>query len=264
MKHAIFKKSLVGFFFILNATKAPAMTGTATDVSDMCERMAAKHEVSANIPDHILHGIVRTESASHPWTVNFQGKGFYFDTKEEAMEFVQNLIDRGYRSIDVGCAQINLKWHPDAFANLEDAFDPDHNLAYAAEFLKTIRYEYGAGDWYAAVGKYHNGDPERGRKYANIVYRKINLAPPQVFMEDQLPENTSEVSVRISTKSAVHSVENHGPHPSEFLAPKREGVAVAIADPTYFMHGITFEQLVSTYHSQRVSQMDGVIGNMKN
>jgi hypothetical protein len=32
--------------------------------------------------------------------------------------------------------QINLKHHPGAFASLEEAFDPQKNIAYAAQFLK--------------------------------------------------------------------------------------------------------------------------------
>ena len=40
---------------------------------------------------------------------------------------------QGARSIDVGCMQVNLLHHADAFASLEQAFDPVANARYAAD-----------------------------------------------------------------------------------------------------------------------------------
>ena len=73
-----------------------------------------------------------------PWTVNAEGQGAFYDTKAEAVAAVRAMQARGVRSIDVGCGQINLMHHPDAFASLEQAFDPQANAAYAARFLKEL------------------------------------------------------------------------------------------------------------------------------
>ena len=67
------------------------------------------------------------------------------------MAAVRAMQANGVRSIDVGCGQINLMYHPDAFPNLELAFDPQANAAYAARFLKALsradrRLEEGDGD----------------------------------------------------------------------------------------------------------------------
>ena len=35
--------------------------------------------------------------------------------------------------------QVNLGYHPDAFEDLEQAFDPTYNVAYAASFLVELR-----------------------------------------------------------------------------------------------------------------------------
>ena len=51
-----------------------------------------------------------------PWTINVNGKGYYFESKEEAVEAVKKFQAKGYKSIDVGCMQINLKYHGDAFS----------------------------------------------------------------------------------------------------------------------------------------------------
>jgi len=59
-----------------------------------------------------------------PWTINAEGQGPYFATRAEAISAVQRLQEQGVRSIDVGCMQVNLLHHPQAFATMEQAFDP--------------------------------------------------------------------------------------------------------------------------------------------
>lgn len=63
------------------------------------------------------------------------GKGRYFATKEEAVRAVKKLQAQGVKSIDVGCMQINLAYHGDAFDSIEDALDPETNVTYGAKFL---------------------------------------------------------------------------------------------------------------------------------
>ena len=102
-----------------------------------------------------------------PWTINAEGQGRYFDTKAEAIAAVEALRARGVTVIDVGCLQVNLKHHPDAFANLETAFDPVANARYAGLFLKRL---YGqARSWEQAAANYHSATPERGEAYRQQV-----------------------------------------------------------------------------------------------
>ncbi len=51
---------------------------------------------------------------------------------------MKKLQARGIRNIDVGCMQINLRYHPDAFENLESALDPETNARYAVTLLKRL------------------------------------------------------------------------------------------------------------------------------
>jgi hypothetical protein len=74
---------------------------------------------------------------------------------------------RGIQSIDVGCGQINLMHHPDAFPNLELAFDPQANASYAARFLKELFAL--TGDWNKATAMYHSATPELGAEYQRQV-----------------------------------------------------------------------------------------------
>jgi hypothetical protein len=80
---------------------------------------------------------------------------------------VRQLQARGVRIIDVGCMQINLHHHPNAFASLEQAFDPLTNARYAARFLSELNG--GRADWRQAAGHYHSQTPERAGPYREKV-----------------------------------------------------------------------------------------------
>jgi len=133
-----------------------------------------------NIPSNWLAAIASTESGRFhpdvklavpwPWTVNVQGKGFWFDSKQEAVEAVRSYQAKGIKSIDVGCMQVNLHYHGHAFANLNQAFDPAYNIAYAAKFLMS-NYEK-TKSWTDATAAYHSMTPALGGKYYRRVYKR--------------------------------------------------------------------------------------------
>jgi hypothetical protein len=143
----------------------------------LCRSAVAAAERASGIPAHLLAAINHVESgrrdpatgAVHPWpwTVNAEGAGSFYDTKAEAVAAVRGMQARGMQSIDVGCGQINLMHHPDAFASLEQAFDPQANAAYAARFLKELFAQ--TGDWNKAAAMYHSATPELGAEYQQKV-----------------------------------------------------------------------------------------------
>jgi len=114
----------------------------------LCRSAVAAAERGSGIPAHLLAAIARVESGRRdpgsgtvhpwPWSVNAEGQGFFYETKAQAVAAVRAMQSRGVQSIDVGCAQINLMHHPDAFPSLEVAFDPVANTRYAARFLKEL------------------------------------------------------------------------------------------------------------------------------
>jgi hypothetical protein len=143
----------------------------------LCRAAVAAAERGGGIPAHLLAAINRVESSRRdpvsgamnpwPWTVNAEGQGYFYDSKAEAVAAVRAMQARGIRSIDVGCGQINLMHHPNAFPNLELAFDPQANAAYAARFLKELFAQ--TGDWNKATGLYHSATPELGAEYQRQV-----------------------------------------------------------------------------------------------
>lgn len=105
----------------------------------------------------------RGETTAWPWTVTSEGKGRFFPSKEAAIAEVKRLQRRGIRNIDVGCMQINLYYHGEAFPTLDEAFDPANNVAYAVAFLQSL-YE-DLGSWPDAATRYHSATPEYANRY---------------------------------------------------------------------------------------------------
>jgi len=145
------------------------------DDSQVCAQNIRVQEQRHRIPLGLLTAIGLAESgrtvsgrrAVWPWTVNAAGEGHFFESKEDAIAFVAQQQAAGVDSIDVGCMQINLKHHPDAFDSLEDAFDPATNVAYAADFLTELRADIKS--WIGAARRYHSATPELGNAYGEVV-----------------------------------------------------------------------------------------------
>jgi hypothetical protein len=105
--------------------------------------------IESGRPDPVTHQI-----APWPWTVQSEGQSYYFASKSEAVKWVHAAQARGDTSIDTGCMQVNLQYHPHAFATVDDAFDPTLNADYAAHFLLSLHAA--TGDWQRSVGFYHS------------------------------------------------------------------------------------------------------------
>ena len=143
----------------------------------LCRRAIETAERGTSIPPHLLAAIGRVESGRQdplngkwhpwPWTVNAEGQGSFYETKAEAVAAVRAMQARGIRSIDVGCMQVNLMHHPDAFPNLDMAFEPQVNAAYAARFLQELFAQ--TGNWTKATALYHSATPELGADYQRKV-----------------------------------------------------------------------------------------------
>lgn len=178
-------RGLVGLAMMaLAAQLAPAQAdrAAATQVCDMAAAQAAR---ATGVPLDVLRAIARIESGRAqggrvtpwPWTVNMEGSGRWFESARETLTYLESHRARGARSFDVGCFQINYRWHGEAFASLSDMLEPRRNALYAAQFLASLRTEL--GDWTRAVGAYHSRTPTHARRYlAQFEKAHAALAPP--------------------------------------------------------------------------------------
>jgi hypothetical protein len=141
----------------------------AAQPSSECEAATATAARAQGVPPAVLYAILRTESgrgpqsAPWPWAVNVEGTGHWPATRAEAVDLVERARAQGVTSVDIGCFQINLRWHGDAFTSVDAMFDPDANAAYAAAFLARLARE--TGSWRTAAGAYHSRTPERAEAY---------------------------------------------------------------------------------------------------
>ena len=192
---------------------ATAMPGKASATNPgwtLCEAAVARQESRRNIPRGLMHAISRVESGqwesrrrakiAWPWTINADGKGRYLPTKNAAMAEIRRLQRRGIRSIDVGCMQVNLMHHPKAFRTLEQALDPGHNAAYAAEFLVSLKRAHGS--WRQAIEHYHSTTPMRQKPYLRKVYDEWRKLAPQPTRTVTRP--VTRPIVRPVTRPAMH------------------------------------------------------------
>lgn len=123
-----------------------------------CPNLIARTEASRNIPRGLLMAIAVTESALNgqpdPYAMNIAGRGYHATGFQDMTNVISANWQRGVKSIDVGCMQINLKYHGSKFPRMTDLLDPTTNVNYGASFLITLATE--AGSWKDAVMSYHN------------------------------------------------------------------------------------------------------------
>lgn len=142
----------------------------------LCRGAVAATEAATRIPDAFLSAIGRVESgrvlangltAPWPWTVNAAGEGHFYASKAEAIAAVAQFQASGVKSLDIGCLQVNIMYHPEAFSSLEQAFDPATNVAYAAKLLMSLHEQ--TGSWPRAAAAYHSQTPALGQAYQQRV-----------------------------------------------------------------------------------------------
>lgn len=194
------------------------------DPAAMCDRAAAQIAQETDVPLDVLRAITRTETGRGanaemrpwPWTVNMEGRGVWFDSEAQAQGYVFRHFRSGARSFDIGCFQINYKWHGHAFANIEDMFDPVLNARYAASFLAKLYGEH--GDWSRAVGAYHS----RTQKYAARYLQKYEEVRRAMPTSAQAPHEGNRFPLLVG---------GGGQGRSGSLVPRTQGTAGALITP---------------------------------
>ncbi|MFZ4125075.1 MAG: lytic transglycosylase domain-containing protein [Rickettsiales bacterium] len=204
-----------------------AATDTLIEGAKQCTQYFPTEEQNRAIPVHLLAAISTTETGRYheglgmaipwPWTINVEGKGYYYGSKAEAISATQKFLSQGKRSIDVGCMQVNLKHHPKAFRNLNEAFDPATNVGYAARFLSENFAEM--GNWIKAAAAYHSRTTSRGNAYLGRVEKnwtrivnKVRAARGEQQVASAAPAMKVQASMpTVMTRRAANNITStHG------------------------------------------------------
>jgi hypothetical protein len=199
-------------------TVKPDQSTTHENVSSnhgACISAIRKAEIKHGLPENLLLAIGLQESGLKrdgiltvwPWTVNSHGVGRRFDNKNAAKDFVNAERKAGRNSVDVGCLQINMRWHGQAFKNLSTAFDPMANADYAARFLKGHYKE--TGHWMTAAGNYHSKTPAKHDRYLTGLEKNLIVANKNADRFDALTSRTQPEPITIS--AVTETIETQSP-----------------------------------------------------
>jgi len=141
--------------------------------AELCEQEMTRAAQQHDIPLNILYSVGLTETGErgtlHPYDMNVDGRAVHSETLNEALARFALERAHGAKLIDIGCMQINHRWHAAHFGSLSEMFDPVRNVDYAANFLKALRTQ--EGNWTLAVARYNAGpdNPKAQKTYVCAV-----------------------------------------------------------------------------------------------
>lgn len=196
---------------------------TAAQTAALCDAAGAYAARQTGVPYPVLQAITLTETGrklegrqrAWPWTVNMEGVGKWFATREEALAYAKAHFARGARSFDVGCFQINYRWHGNAFRSIDDMFDPKINALYAGQFLSRLYAE--TGNWSRAAGAYHSRTPKYATKYAarfDRILAGLSGRPPPSHDGAEYAHNMEAASpLPLSETQHLAAAPNQAPDP---------------------------------------------------
>lgn len=206
-------------FCLLCVLLALASWPAAKDLSHAkrCIKLIDRYERTYSIPQGTLQSIALVETGTvckghksrvpWPWAVNVDGIGRWFENKRSAKAFVRSCLKQGARNIDVGCMQISIRHHPEAFSSLNQALDPKSNIRYAAELLQA-NYKR-LKSWKAAVQHYHSAKSLKGIAY----YARFQKAKAGI-------ERSRTCSVRyLTSKHFLHNKSSEARLPGQARRP---------------------------------------------
>ena len=177
---------------LLLALATPALATSSDQDVALCERAIVKGAQRGGLPTEVLKSISLAETGRlqegklkpWPWAINREGQGYWFASRDEALAFARQSLAEGRTSFDVGCFQINYRWHGASFPSLEAMFDPDQGADFAARFLRDLYSEFGS--WSGAAGAYHSRTPELASDYSarfDRIMASVGSTPPLVVAD---------------------------------------------------------------------------------
>jgi hypothetical protein len=152
-----------------------------------------------DIPENLLWAIAKVESRVKPWALNIEGRGAWFNSKDELLKAARVPFSQG-RSFDLGLMQINSRWLKKFDIPLEAALDPLANVYLGAWLLRS---EFDRlGDLKSAIGSYHSPSAGKANKYVDVVLAALKkhsdmrglqttASASDFFSEDNILEGSS-------------------------------------------------------------------------
>ncbi len=143
-----------------------------------CEGQIAAAAKRYDVPLAVFYavGLVETggRNGLQPYSLNIEGRSSVNASLADGLQAFEAARRQGARLIDVGCMQINYRWHGDQFPSVAAMFDPVHNVDYAARFLRDLRSR--EGSWTLAVARYNagpNNNPAQKKYVCGVIGKMV-------------------------------------------------------------------------------------------
>ncbi len=144
----------------LTAACLSSLAGNAAHAAaNPCEAEILRAADRYGIPAGILYAVGLTETGKkgslQPNALNIEGKALFPGSRAAALSAFETARRDGKTLIDLGCMQINHRYHSANFRSVSDMLDPHQNVDYAARFLASLHARHQT--WSMAVARYHAG-----------------------------------------------------------------------------------------------------------
>jgi soluble lytic murein transglycosylase-like protein len=181
-------KNLTLFFLLISLYFSPEIaiaknSSSKIDYSSAsrCARAIAFYEKKYSIPKNLLYSLSLAETRKYvkryksgvawAWTFQSNGSSKYFYNYHDALKFLKLNIAKGNKNIDVGCTQINWRYHKHDFKmKPELMLDPNRNVEWTARSLKKNFKK--TKSWKKAVSLHHSN--KNSQKYVKKVYKMLH------------------------------------------------------------------------------------------
>jgi len=144
----------------------------------ICEREMTRAAKKYQVPLAVLYAVGLTETGRRgslsPYALNIEGPSYFPASRSEAMQKVEAAHRNGAKLIDIGCMQINHYFHGRNFQSLQEMFDPNKNVEYAARFLRELKQK--EGSWTMAAARYHagpNNNPAQKQYVCSVISNMV-------------------------------------------------------------------------------------------
>jgi soluble lytic murein transglycosylase-like protein len=158
------------------STSSAALPALAA--GNACEGEMRAASQKYGVPLGVLYSVGLAESGHkeslQPFAMNIAGRAYFATGLADALREFDAARAGGVTLIDIGCMQINHRFHGEHFASVAAMFAPHANVDYAARFLKTLRTQ--EGSWTLAVARYHagpNNDPAQKKYVCTVIANMV-------------------------------------------------------------------------------------------
>lgn len=140
-------------------------------VKNTCQTNSLDTLLVVKIITHESKSYYKGKAQPWPWTLNIDGRGFYYRTFKEALFAAKKAYKNKVKKLGIGLGQIEWKYHKTRFNDLSEALNPKKNIKAVCDILDEGR-SLGITNAYELAAYYHR--PIRDSlafKYADKVFK---------------------------------------------------------------------------------------------